>query len=307
MALPWPRQRSVPTIPSLSPGLAGCPSRAWRWASVSSCPGRRSPTCCRGLHRARPRAPGAAAREEGRPALPPWAKGCSCSGPGRSSAAPCMISGTEPFSALEFAKSLAKLSFYAVAAGPGPGPARHAARGAVAPGPHRFRRCRRGGHRLLRGDGAGPPPYHLLWGHSTEASYFSDHTWFGGPHEARNVVLRAQGLASEPSRPDISVHGPAYLLLGPGAGIRLGLRLALIVVSLLLTFSSPPTRCCFVAALVVATRWRGRARRRRPRPGRGGGAAIAPCPSRPPSTRRSSGHAGPLGHRGQLSLLRVST
>jgi O-antigen ligase len=103
-----------------------------------------------------------------------------------------------------------------------------------------------------------PLPFRLLWGHGTDAAYFSDLWWFGGAHEARRVFLRAQGLASEPSRLGyLQCMALAYLLLRPGARIRFGLRLGLIVVSLLLTFSLTAYALLLpIVALTLVTQWR---------------------------------------------------
>jgi hypothetical protein len=180
-------------------------------------------------------------RETGRPALPAWTKWLlGLWGWALLGGVVHVLSGTEPFSTLEFSKSMAKLSFYTVAAVvmalalrdcPPTMPRRlvltaFAAAGAVAVAMYVAM--------LLHV----PLPLAALWGHAPDSAYFSDLWWFGGAHEARRVFLRAQGLASEPSRLGyLQAMALAYLLLKPGAPVRFGVRLILIVVSLLLTFS----------------------------------------------------------------------
>jgi len=171
-----------------------------------------------------------------------------------------LLSGSEPFSALEFAKSLAKLSFYAVAVvvlvlalrdAPRGVPPRmvlnaFAAAGAVAIVLYAA---------MLLGL---PVPYETLWERGAQSSYFSDIEWFGGVHEARLRFLRAQGLASEPSRLGyLQSMALAYLLLAPGAGVRFGLRLLLVLLSLLLTFSLTAYLLLLpILALTLYDRWR---------------------------------------------------
>jgi O-antigen ligase len=203
------------------------------------------------------------ARQAGRPSLPPWSRWLFALWAwALVGGAVHVLSGTELFSLLEFWKSVAKLSFYAVAAvvlalalrdSSSSAPARmvltaFGAAGAVAIALYVAMRL------------GLPMPYRLLWGHGTEASYFSDLWWFGGQHEARNVFLRAQGVTSEPSRLGyLQCMALAYLLLRPGARVRLGLRLALIVVSLLLTFSLTAYGMLLpVVALALLTQWHGR-------------------------------------------------
>jgi O-antigen ligase len=161
---------------------------------------------------------------------------------------------------VEFAKSLAKLSFYAVAVvvlalalrdSPQTAPPRmvlnaFAAAGVVA---------------ILLYVAMLldlPIPSQAIWGQGPQAAYFSDIEWFGGANEARRRFLRAQGLASEPSRLGyLQSMALAYLLLKPGAGVRFGLRLVLILISLLLSFSL--TAYLFVLpvlALTLYDRWR---------------------------------------------------
>jgi O-antigen ligase len=179
-----------------------------------------------------------------------------------------IVSGSEPFSAAEFAKSLAKLSLYAVAAVvlalalrdvPRAAPPRmvltaFAVAGGLAIAVYLAM--------LLKL----PVPYQALWGHGPDAAYFSESWWFGGAHDARRVFLRAQGLTSEPSRLGyLQSMALAYVLLKPGTRVRFGLRLALILFSLLLTFSL--TAYLFlvpILALAAYDRWQsGRVRVRR--------------------------------------------
>jgi hypothetical protein len=201
------------------------------------------------------------ARTAGRPQLPRWARWLAALwGWAALSGAVHLLSGSEPFSAVEFAKSLAKLSFYAVAvvalalalrdspraAAPLIVLNAFAAAGAVAVVLYAA---------MLLGVAI---PYEALWGHGPHSAYFSDIGWFGGPHEARVSILRAQGLASEPSRlAYLQSMALAYLLLKPGARVHFGLRLALMLLSLLLTFSL--TGYLFlipILALALYDRWR---------------------------------------------------
>jgi hypothetical protein len=146
----------------------------------------------------------------------------------------------EVFSPLEFLKSFAKLSFYAVAV-----PflvlvlrrcdARRSAdivldafalAGAIAIAIYVVMLC------------GVPLPFQALWGHGPENAYFDEARWFGNPGAAGTLILRAQGLASEPSRLGyLQSMALAYVLLRPGGGARPGLRLVVVVVSVLLTFS----------------------------------------------------------------------
>lgn len=203
------------------------------------------------------------ARETGRPSLPPWSKWLLALWVwALVGGAVHVLSGTEIFSLLEFWKSLAKLSFYAVAVVvlalalrdlPPTVPARmvltaFAATGALAIVLYVA---------MLLGM---PVLFRLLWGHGPASAYFSDQAWFGGRQEAHHMFLRAQGVASEPSRLGyLQCMALAYLLLRPGAGVRLGLRLALIVVSLLLTFSlTAYALLAPIVALTLLTQWRAR-------------------------------------------------
>ena len=171
-----------------------------------------------------------------------------------------IVTETETFSAEEFWKSAAKLTFYAVAAlvmalvikaAPSEAPVRmvlnaFAVAGGVAIVVYLAMLIKL------------PLPYQLLWAHGADAAYYSDLWWYGGTHEARQVFLRAQGLASEPSRLGyLQGMALAYLWLKPGSRVRFGLRVALILFSLLLSFSL--TAYIFmtpIAALAIYERWR---------------------------------------------------
>lgn len=171
-----------------------------------------------------------------------------------------MLSETETFSPVEYTKSLAKLTFYAVAVivlvlvvrdAPPSAPPRmvltaFAVAGATAIVLYLAM--------LLKF----PLPYHLLWGHGPDAAYFSDMWWFGGSHEASRVFLRAQGLTSEPSKLGyLQAMALAYLLLKPGPRGHFGVRFAVILLSLLLSFSL--TAYLLLAPIAVVAffdRWR---------------------------------------------------
>ena len=179
-----------------------------------------------------------------------------------------LLSETETFSDVEFGKSLAKLTFYAVAVivlvlvGRDVRP--------DAPPRLVLNAFALGGAAAILVYVAMllevPLPYHLLWGHGPDAAYFSDLWWFGGIHEAKRVFLRAQGLTSEPSKLGyLQAMALAYLLLKPGPRPRLGLRMAVILLSLLLSFSLTAYLCFGpIAALALFDRWRsGRLKLRR--------------------------------------------
>ena len=151
-----------------------------------------------------------------------------------------VLSETETFSAAEFSKSLAKLTFYAL----GVIVLTLAVRAAAPPTPPRLV--------LIAFALAGaaaivlyvamlmkvPLPYQLLWGHGPDAAYFSDLWWYGGTHEARRIFLRGQGLTSEPSKLGyLQAMALAYLLLKPAPRVRFGVGILLILLSLMLTFS----------------------------------------------------------------------
>ena len=151
-----------------------------------------------------------------------------------------VLSETETFSAAEFSKSLAKLTFYAL----GVIVLTMAVRAAAPPTPPRVV--------LIAFALAGaaaivlyvamllkvPLPYQLLWGHGPDAAYFSDLWWYGGTHEARRIFLRGQGLTSEPSKLGyLQAMALAYLLLKPAPRVRFGVGILLILLSLMLTFS----------------------------------------------------------------------
>lgn len=180
------------------------------------------------------------ARSLGRPALPPWAKWLA------ALCAWALLGGiahrlmeTDAFSFPEFLKSLAKLFFYAVATLVLSLVLREVSRDEV--------------RRIVLGAFAAagavavliyvamllqvPLPYDALWGHGPETAYFNEAKWFGAGHgRAGLFFLRAEGLASEPSRLGyLQAMALAYLLMRPG--LRFGVRLGLILLSLLLTFS----------------------------------------------------------------------
>jgi O-antigen ligase len=194
------------------------------------------------------------------PPLPPWSKWLLALWLWALAGGAVHILGeTEPFSAVEFWKSLAKLSFYAVS-------------GVVLALALRDTPRDLAARLVLTAFGVAgaaaiilyvamlmgaPVPSQLLWGRGPIAAYFSDLWWFGGPHEARRVFLRAQGLASEPSRLGyLQCMALAYVLLRPGARVRVGLRLALMVVSVLLTFSLTAYALLLpIVVLAGATHW----------------------------------------------------
>ena len=167
---------------------------------------------------------------------------------------------TEAFSALEFSKSLAKLSFYAVAVV------------VLSLALRRATRVETTRMVLTAFAAAGvvaiaiyvamllqvPLPYQALWGRGPETAYFHELRWFGDPGAAGRVFLRAQGLASEPSRLGyLQAMALAFLLLGPGARVKPGLRLVLIMLSALLTFSlTGYALLAPVLGLVLLDRWR---------------------------------------------------
>jgi hypothetical protein len=201
------------------------------------------------------------ARKTGWPRLPPWSRWLLAFWAwGLAGGFVHIVSETETFSTQEFWKSAAKLTFYAVAgvvtalvvrAAPPDAPPRFvlnafAVAGAAAIVIYLAM--------LLKL----PLPYQALWGHGADAAYYSDLWWYGGTHEARRVFLRAQGLASEPSRLGyLQAMALAYLWLKPGPRVRFGLRVGLILLSLLLTFSL--TAYLFLAPVVVIAlfdRWR---------------------------------------------------
>jgi hypothetical protein len=202
-------------------------------------------------------------RTAGRPpSAPPWARWVVALWAWAvAGGAMHILSGSEPFSVVEFAKSLAKLSFYAVAAvvlalalrdaprskAPRMVATAFAVAGAVAIVLYVAM--------LLKA----PLPYAAIWGRGPDTtSYYSDIQWFGGLHEARRQFLRAQGLTSEPSRLGyLQAMALAYVLLKEGSGVRFGLRLVFILLSLLLTFSLTAYLLLLpVATLALYDRWR---------------------------------------------------
>jgi hypothetical protein len=159
------------------------------------------------------------------------------------------------FSRLEFAKSLAKLTFYGIVAVlVGWGLKREA--------PERLSdvlltllAVNAGAAVLLYAAMLFWPglPYERYLPGDAPSAYYFEQLWFGerapGVLE-RPELLRARGLASEPSHLGyIQAMGLGFLLLGRRQGPRLGLRLALIVISILLTFSL--TAYALLAAVVL--------------------------------------------------------
>ena len=181
------------------------------------------------------------ARIKGRPRLPRWTRWLAALWAWAAVGGLVhMLTETETFSTAEFSKSLAKLTFYAVAVvvlsmvvrdSPPLAPPRlvlvaFAVGGAAAIAVYVAM--------LMKV----PLPYQLLWGHGPDAAYFSDLWWFGGSHEARRIFLRAQGLTSEPSKLGyLQAMALAYLLLKPAPTVRFGLGVLLILLSLMLSFS----------------------------------------------------------------------
>jgi hypothetical protein len=171
-----------------------------------------------------------------------------------------MLTETETFSGVEYTKSLAKLTFYAVAVIV----LVLAVRDAPPPAPPRM---------VLTAFGVAgvaailvylamlfkvPLPYHLLWGHGPDAAYFSEMWWFGGTHEAKRIFLRAQGLTSEPSKLGyLQAMALAYLWLKPGPRVRFGIGIAVILLSLLMSLSlTAYLLLAPVALLALYDRWR---------------------------------------------------
>ena len=197
------------------------------------------------------------ARGTGPPCLPPWTKWLLALWAWAVvGGAVHVLYRTEPFSALEFSKSLAKLSFYALSVvvlavvlrdSPKAPVDRFflsafAAAGALAIAIYAL---------MLFNV---PLPYYALWGHGPESAYYSDRLWPGGTGE----FVRAQGLASEPSRlAYLQAMALAFPLLEPRADPRIGLRLAVILLSLLLTFSLTAYALLIpILGLGLFARWR---------------------------------------------------
>jgi hypothetical protein len=149
------------------------------------------------------------------------------------------------FSRLEFAKSFAKLTFYGIVAVLVVWGLRRAA-------PERIREVlltllavNAGFAILLYAAMLLWPqlPYDRFLPGSLPSAFYFEQLWFGerppGPPLELPVLLRARGLSSEPSHLGyIQAMGLGFLLLGRrGIPPRLGLRLPLVVLSILLTFS----------------------------------------------------------------------
>jgi O-antigen ligase len=186
-----------------------------------------------------------------------------------------VILDTEVFSLREFLKSFAKLSFYAAAA-----PLLVLA----------LRRsdAARTADIVLNAFGlagalaiaiyvamlAGVPlPYQALWGHGPELAYFKEVRWFAGVASRGPLLLRAQGLAAEPSRLGyLQSMALGYVLLRPGSGTRIDLRLVVVILSILLSFSLTGYALLLsILGLWLLPRWR----RARLAPGRRGLVAAA--------------------------------
>jgi len=147
------------------------------------------------------------------------------------------------FSKLEFAKSFAKLTFYGIVAV-------LVAWGVKRAAPERLREVlltllavNAGLAILLYAAMLIWPqlPYDRFLPGTLPSAYYFEQLWFGdrppGSLEPP-VFLRARGLSSEPSHLGyIQAMGLGFLLLGRRDPPRLGLRLALVVLSILLTFS----------------------------------------------------------------------
>jgi hypothetical protein len=202
------------------------------------------------------------ARRHGRPRLPAWTKWLLALWTWAAVGGVAhLVLDTEAFSFREFSKSLAKLSFYAPAAvvltlalaRVRPREAGRvvtgafAAAGAVAIAIYVAMLC------------GVPLPYQALWGHGPHAAYFDELRWFGAAGSGP-VFLRAQGLASEPSRLGyLQAMALGYLLLGrPAEPARPDLRLVLIVLSALLSFSLTGYALLLpILGLAALLRWRG--------------------------------------------------
>jgi hypothetical protein len=149
------------------------------------------------------------------------------------------------FSRLEFAKSFAKLTFYGIVAVLVVWGLRRTA-------PERLREVlltllamNAGLAILLYAAMLLWPqlPYDRFLPGSLPSAFYFEQLWFGerppGPPRELPVLLRARGLSSEPSHLGyVQAMGLGLLLLGRRGGTpRLGLRLPLVVLSILLTFS----------------------------------------------------------------------
>lgn len=175
------------------------------------------------------------------------------------------------FSRLEFAKSFAKLTFYGLVAVLAAWGLRRAA-------PERLREVLL----TLLAVNAGVAillyvamllwpqlPYERFLPGTVPSAYYFEQLWFGDRPPGLvepPVLLRARGLSNEPSHLGyIQAMGLGFLLLGRRVGPpRLGLRLALVVLSILLTFSLTAYFLLTVVLLLASPRLI-TAFRRRPR------------------------------------------
>lgn len=151
-----------------------------------------------------------------------------------------VVLDTEVFSAVEFLRSFTKLSFYASATVLlALWLQRSESRKAAALVLSAFAAAGGLAIAIYVAMLAGVPlPFQALWGHGPDTAYFNEVRWFGGGTAAGPLLLRAQGLASEPSRLGyLQSMALGYLLLRPAPQVRLGVRLVVLVLSILLTFS----------------------------------------------------------------------
>ena len=193
------------------------------------------------------------------------------------------------FSRLEFAKSFAKLTFYGIVAVLVVWGLRRAA-------PERLREVLL----TLLAVNAGLAiliyaamllwpqlPYDRFLPGSLPSAFYFEQLWFGerppGPPRELPVLLRARGLSSEPSHLGyVQAMGLGLLLLGRrGPTPRLGLRLPLVVLSILLTFSLT-AYALLAAVLLLASPRLVTALRRSPRAALLGGALLGGALLLPP-------------------------
>jgi hypothetical protein len=200
------------------------------------------------------------------------------------------LSSPFAFSRLEFAKSLAKLTFYGIVA-------LVMAWGVKRVAPERVRdvlltvlAVNAGLAILLYATMLMWPqlPYDRFLPGSLPSAYYFEQLWFGdrppGAYELP-VFLRARGLSSEPSHLGyVQAMGLGVLLLGRSGVPRAGLRLALVVLSILLTFSLTAYGLLAAVLLLAAPVLAG-ALRRRPRLALVGAALIGGALILPPVAR----------------------
>ena len=165
------------------------------------------------------------------------------------------------FSKLEFAKSFAKLTFYGMVAV-------LVAWGLKRATPQRLREvlltllaANAGVAILLYAAMLIWPqlPYERFLPGTVPSAYYFEQLWFGdrppGPPLELPVLLRSRGLSSEPSHLGyIQAMGLGFLLLGRGRPPGLGLRLPLVVLSILLTFSLTAYALLAVVLLLASPR-----------------------------------------------------